>query len=451
MSLLLDALHKTKNDQPETSLEVSGSSNDSDVSEAISTTQFESLSDASKSDEPSKTAEALELGREAELDAELSIADEVLDELLATEEPELELQQSVSEAAHAAVDEALEISVEETVEQVAEYIAAPSPSNNEDQAKTGGLVIEAQTEAEPISEEILSDAPLIQAYRRAQQKRKRLLYSAITVAFLVFAGFVYQAFLSSPSSSFAENYLEPELAEASAISETEKLLQEIGPEEIPSKLPEPEFIARAEPPNNVVTVRFQSADDGALQRAYRALQDGDLTQAKTLYLKLSRQALTQVDALLGLGSIAIQRGDENQAKQWLQQLLSIDPNHRYAQAILATMTEQSQQREMLGDSADISALKTLQSLEPDNAAIAFLLGNRLAARQQWAAAQTAYFSAYSLDSSKPNHAVNLAITLDHLGKHELARDYYQRGLQLAEGQPVDFDRNAIKRRLEQGP
>jgi len=91
-------------------------------------------------------------------------------------------------------------------------------------------------------------------------------------------------------------------------------------------------------------------------------------------------------------------------------------------------------------------LKSLIAQQPESAALHFSLANHYAEQARWGEAQQSYFNAYSLAPEQAQFALNLAVSLDHLGQRKLAAQHYQRALQLdANGQ--SFDHAQTQKRL----
>lgn len=179
-----------------------------------------------------------------------------------------------------------------------------------------------------------------------------------------------------------------------------------------------------------------------LTEAYRALKDGNYTQARSRYLKLVQVEPLNIDAHLGLATALARAGDTQAAARQFQHALAIDPRNSVA---IAGLLAVSQSRTV---SLEVE-LKTLLAKNPDAAALHFSLGNFYASERRWVEAQQAYFEAYRLESDRPDHVYNLAVSLDHLGKQALARDYYARLLAMPADAGAQFDQAAVVRRLRQ--
>lgn len=172
-------------------------------------------------------------------------------------------------------------------------------------------------------------------------------------------------------------------------------------------------------PTQVVAV------DAGLMSAYQALEKGQLDEAERLYRQALAAEPRNIDAMLGLASALAQRNRANEATQIYMRVLEVDPRNTYAQAGLLN----------IGGKADPIAaetrLKQLIAREP-SAYLYFSLGNLYAEQRQWAAAQSAYFQAFSLAPDNPDYAFNLAVGLENISQPKLALDYYRKAIALAQ-------------------
>ncbi|WP_374355313.1 hypothetical protein, partial [Chitinimonas sp.] len=128
----------------------------------------------------------------------------------------------------------------------------------------------------------------------------------------------------------------------------------------------------------------------------------------------------------------------NEARRYYQALLVRDPKDPLAAAALASLASD---REVEGSEGK---LRQLYEAQPQ-AATASALGSLLAKQGRWREAQDFYFRAYSAAPGDPDHAFNLAVSLDALGERRLAAEYYGKALA---GSGGGFDRDAANRRLD---
>ncbi len=164
--------------------------------------------------------------------------------------------------------------------------------------------------------------------------------------------------------------------------------------------------------------------DQTLMRAYTAFTQGNDLQAKQLYREVLKKDVQQIDALLGMASIAQRQSRRADAMGWYKKVLEIEPRNPVALSGIANAYPQADKVSQL------SHLKNLIAKAPDTAHYHASLGNLYANESQWRLAQQAYFDAARLAQDNAEYAFNLAISLEHLGKPKLAVTHYQRALNL---------------------
>jgi len=204
-------------------------------------------------------------------------------------------------------------------------------------------------------------------------------------------------------------------------------------------------------PESVVSFSRRETTSGInplVQQAYAAYQQGNLSQAESLYREVLTTTPLNRNALLGLATIASSNGDTVTALELFSRMLARDPSDPVAKAgILEIMPSGSLQEQE-------SALKRLLRMHPNIAPLSYAMGNFMAAQQRWQEAQQAYFSALQSAKSNalsgavnPDYAFNLAVSLEHLGQPVPASNYYREALELANNHPAGFDQAAVRQRL----
>ena len=191
---------------------------------------------------------------------------------------------------------------------------------------------------------------------------------------------------------------------------------------------------------SVSKTKSQGEVSPTLMRAYEAYNAGNDNDAQKLYKQVLQHDIRNVDALLGLGAIAQRQGRVADANGWFGKVLEVEPRNNIAQAALLDNTTQS------NDINSETHLKNMLAKQPDDANLHAELGNYYAAQNQWPSAQQAYFDAYRLHASA-NNALNLAVSLDQMGKPKLALPYYQRALELAQTGGNSIDKAALEARI----
>lgn len=191
----------------------------------------------------------------------------------------------------------------------------------------------------------------------------------------------------------------------------------------------------------IIHRRQQDPVDAQLNTAYAAFQRSDDDQASKIYQQVLQQEPDNRDALLGLAAIAIRQQSADTARQLYQQLLSRYPGDTFAIAGLSSLEQGS------NSTPDETRLNTMLRQQPDAAHLHFALGSLYARQARWPEAQSAYFSAWSLENQNPDYTYNLAVSLDHLGKQTQAIEFYTRSLQLAQQFAASFSIEDASQRI----
>ena len=192
-------------------------------------------------------------------------------------------------------------------------------------------------------------------------------------------------------------------------------------------------------------IRFRSSQPGidpALMRGYEAYQAGDYATARAAYEQALRNDPNNLDALHGLGALALQAKQAEEAEYYFQCSLAVEPRDPVARAGLTAVRNES-------DPVNAeSRLRTLLADKPNSPHLNFALGNLLASGSRWAEAQQAYFRAMSADPENPDVLFNLAVSLDHLHQDRIAIDYYRKAIAAAGRHPHQFDPGRAAERIK---
>lgn len=215
-----------------------------------------------------------------------------------------------------------------------------------------------------------------------------------------------------------------------------------------STKPEPMFfgepVKETNTPLQVTKNNLDSRVNPDLMAAYRAFNASDDAGAQELYRKVLRSDIRNIDALLGMASIAQRQGRNQDAMGWYGKVLELEPRNSIAQAAMANTISQAD------PVSTESRIKNLLAQQPAAAHLHEALGNIYAERNQWPAAQQSYFEAHRLEPVNPEYAFNLAISLDQLGKPSLALEYYKKTLELIQRTSnTTIDRNQLESRISQ--
>lgn len=207
-------------------------------------------------------------------------------------------------------------------------------------------------------------------------------------------------------------------------------------ENTPEPTPRPAYPAAIE-----IKISESRPSDGsrALEEAYGMLRRGKLDDADQRYSALLMDEPSSVDAWLGRATVAGQRGNRDQAREYYRRALAIAPTNATAQAGLLALDSSP-------TAATEDEIKRMIQQAP-SASLYFALGNAYSGAGKWPEAQAAYFDAFRLDNKNPDYAFNLAVSLEHLGQTKPALDYYRRALQLAEKQSAHFSGERALQRI----
>jgi tetratricopeptide (TPR) repeat protein len=175
-----------------------------------------------------------------------------------------------------------------------------------------------------------------------------------------------------------------------------------------------------------------------LVAAYNAYNAGNDNEAQQLYKQVLQRDIRHVDALLGLGAIAERQNRMNDAASWYRKVLEVEPRNTVAQNGLNQASDDAQNNE--------TQLKNLIAQSPNDANLQSSLGGLYAQAGAWPDAQQAYFEAFRLSPNADN-ALNLAVSLDQMGKSALALTYYQRALELTQNGSAVLDKTSLEARI----
>jgi tetratricopeptide (TPR) repeat protein len=178
----------------------------------------------------------------------------------------------------------------------------------------------------------------------------------------------------------------------------------------------------------------QDVSDG-----FAAFNAGEFDRARIAYERALRADPRNPDALHGLMALAQQRGDDTQARQLMRRIADIDPADTSIQVAMNDHVDPAQRE---------ARLLNIAAAQPQSAAVALALGNLYASQARWREAQQAYFNAWTLSPDQPDHAYNLAVSLDQLRQSRLALQYYREALALRGQRAAAFDAQRVEMRIE---
>ncbi len=211
----------------------------------------------------------------------------------------------------------------------------------------------------------------------------------------------------------------------------------------PARATESVPVVPAEDRVTVRTVELPGGLNARIAEAWDNAQKGKLAEAEAGYESVLAADRRNVDAMLGLASLAWQQGRTERAAELYARVLEIDPQNSAAQSGLIGLLGRAD------PVASESRLRNLIAREPSGQ-LYFTLGNLHASQSQWAQAQQAYFQAFQSEPGNPDYAFNLAVGLDRLGQRKPALEYYRKAVDLsfARGR-AGFDQKAAIARIAQ--
>lgn len=178
--------------------------------------------------------------------------------------------------------------------------------------------------------------------------------------------------------------------------------------------------------SRISVVATRLAATSPLPTGYAALLTKDYPAAEQAYrLALQRNA-EEIDAWLGLASVAHHQGNLETAQQNYQRVLRHDPQNVTARAGLISLQLTT------APEAATNLAHALAESFPQSATAQALLAAALTRTERLAEAEQSYFAAVQLDPDNRLHTYNLAVALDRLHRPAQAVQYYQRALALAE-------------------
>jgi Flp pilus assembly protein TadD len=178
-----------------------------------------------------------------------------------------------------------------------------------------------------------------------------------------------------------------------------------------------------------------------LAAGYESLRNGDLAAARRGYAAALASQPQSLDAELGLATVEARSGNGSAALARYRKALELDPRNPTALAGLASLADYSQPHALEAE------LRSDLAVHPQSSALHFTLGNLYASQSRWGEAQAEFFEAHRLEPTSADIVLNLAVSLDHMGRSRLAAEFYARALALSKGQATQFDPAPVARRL----
>ena len=179
-----------------------------------------------------------------------------------------------------------------------------------------------------------------------------------------------------------------------------------------------------------------------IRDAYEAFQSEEYKLSESLYKKVLQREDKNRDALLGLAAIGVKQQRYEYARQKYLSLLKLNPKDSIAHAGLSTIEKK------VDPQLSESQLKFMLREQPDAAHLYFALGSLYAKQERWPEAQSAFFSSWSSESNNADYTYNLAVSLDHLGKQDKAKDFYELSIKLHKLKGGNFSLHDAQARVD---
>jgi tetratricopeptide (TPR) repeat protein len=185
--------------------------------------------------------------------------------------------------------------------------------------------------------------------------------------------------------------------------------------------------------------------DRHVQAGYLALGAGNVANAQTEYLAALELDPNNVDALMGVATVAARDGNPKAAAAAYLKVLKLEPGNPDATAAITSLGANGSNAEN-----SESQLKILiASGDGGRPALHAALAGVYAADSRWPEATQEYFTALAKDPGNPDLAFDVAASLDQNRNPGMALAYYGQALIFARQRPTQIDLHAIEQRMSQ--
>ena len=176
--------------------------------------------------------------------------------------------------------------------------------------------------------------------------------------------------------------------------------------------------------------------------AYEAYRANEFTAARELYEQALAIRPQDTNALNGLAALALRENDKERAHEYYSKALKLDPNNATAKTAIFQIEGG------VGNRVTESQLKLLLDEGGDPGAINFALGTLYSRHTRWNDAQLAFFEAVRHRPNNPDYLYNLAVSLDQIGQHQAAKDFYQQALAASDETSAGFNSSQVLSRIQ---
>jgi Tfp pilus assembly protein PilF len=182
-----------------------------------------------------------------------------------------------------------------------------------------------------------------------------------------------------------------------------------------------------------------------VQAGYLALGSGNVANARAEYFAALELDPNNVDALMGVATIAARDGNSKAATAAYTKVLKLEPGNPDATAAMTSLGANGS----TGENNESRLKILIASGDGGRPALHAALAGVYAADARWPEAAQEYFTALAKDPGNPDLAFNVAASLDQNRNPGMALAYYGQALIFARQRPTQIDLHAIEQRMSQ--
>jgi Flp pilus assembly protein TadD len=199
------------------------------------------------------------------------------------------------------------------------------------------------------------------------------------------------------------------------------------------------------PTLSVTRTEGPSSIDRHVELGYRALAAGNVATAQNEYVAALELDPNNVDAMLGMATVAARDGRSKAAAAAYANVLKLEPGNPDATAAMAMLGSNGS----AGESNESRLKILIAGDDGGRPSLHAALGGVYAADARWTEAAQEYFVALGKDPGNPDLAFNVAASLDQNRNPAVALTFYGQALAFARQRPTQIDLNAIEQRIGQ--
>ncbi len=183
--------------------------------------------------------------------------------------------------------------------------------------------------------------------------------------------------------------------------------------------------------------------DRHVQAGYLALGAGNVAKAQTEYFAALELDPNNVDALMGVATVAARDGNSKAAASAYTKVLKLEPGNPDATAAMAELGANGS----TGENNESRLKILIANGDGGRPALHAALAGVYAADSRWPEAAQEYFTALAKDPGNPDLAFNVAASLDQNRNPAMALTYYGQALEFARQRPTQIDLHALEQRI----